>query len=321
MLHIGLVGPGGIADHRLAPALARIPDATLWSVCSRDLARASAFAARHDARGPVHTDLAAMLADPELHAVMLATPDRLHAAQAIAAARAGKHVFVEKPMATTVADAEAMRAAATAARITLAVGYHLRWHAGLRALRQHIQDGALGRILHLRIAWTFVERDPGNWRAGADVGRWWSLAAVGTHALDLAHWLLSPVCGEFEHMHALTTSFVHGGPHDESAVLALRFASGATADILTSVLFRAPRNVEVLGDRGTAVAEEVLGPHGAGRITITRSGAATSLPYTPVDPYQSELEDFIAAIRHGTTPEADATAGQRNVEWLCNLTR
>lgn len=126
MLHVGLVGPGGIAEHRLAPALGRIPGAMLWSVCSRDIQRSLSFALRHGARGPVHDDLDEMLADPALHAVILATPDRLHAAQAIAAARAGKHVFVEKPMATSVADAEAMRAAAEAANIKLAVGYHLR---------------------------------------------------------------------------------------------------------------------------------------------------------------------------------------------------
>ena len=318
MLHLGLVGPGGIADHRLAPAIRRLAGATLWSVCSRDHARAADFAARHGARH-VHTDYATMLADPDLHAVVLATPDRLHAAQAIAAARAGKHVFVEKPMATSVADAAAMLAAAADADIKLAVGYHLRWHAGLRALRHKILAGELGRILHLRVAWTFVERDPTNWRAGPDVGRWWSLAAVGTHALDLAHWLLSPVCGELAQLQALTSSFVHGGPHDESAVLALKFASGTTADILTSVLFRAPRNVEVYGDRGSARAEEVLGPHGNGRIVLTIDGTTSDLAYDPVDPYEQELRDFVAAIAGDRPPEVDAAAGLRNVEWLCEV--
>jgi 1,5-anhydro-D-fructose reductase (1,5-anhydro-D-mannitol-forming) len=320
VLNIGLVGPGGIADHRLAPALGRLRGACLWSVCSRDADRGHAFAARHAARGPVHTDLAAMLADPELHAVVLATPDRLHAAQAIACARAGKHVFVEKPLATSVPDAQAVLTAARDHAVTLAVGYHLRWHAGLRLLRERLHAGDLGRVLHLRVAWTFVERDPGNWRAGADVGRWWSLAAVGTHALDLAHWLLAPVCGDLTDLRALTTAFVHGGPHDESAVLALRFADGATADILTSVLFRAPRSVDIYCDRGSARAEEVLGPHGRGRITLTIDGTTTDLAYVEADPYQSELQDFVDAIHGSRPPEADAAAGLRNVQWLCEVT-
>jgi predicted dehydrogenase len=127
------------------------------------------------------------------------------------------------------------------------------------------------------------------------------------------------VCGELAQLQALTTSFVHGGPHDESAMLALRFASGATADILTSVLFRVPRDVEVLGDRGSARAAEVLGPHGAGRIALTIDGTTSDLAYDPVDPYEQELQDFVAAIAGDRPPEVDAAAGLRNVQWLCEV--
>ena len=316
MLNIGLVGPGSIADHRLAPALQRVAGARLWSVCSRDAARATAFAARHAAAGPVHTDLAAFLADPELHAVLIATPDRLHAAQAIAAARAGKHVFVEKPMATSVAEAAAVRAACDAADVRLAVGYHLRHHTGLRALRERLLSGALGRPLHMRVTWTFRERDPGNWRGGPELGRWWALAAVGTHGLDLARWFLRPQCGELVRAVALTSNPVHGGPHDETAALALRFASGATADILCSVLFRAPRAVELYCADGEARGDAVLGPQGDGRITV--DGA--ELAYTARDPYQSELEDFVAAIVDRRNPEVDGAEGLANVRWLCEVT-
>ncbi len=316
MLNVGVVGPGSIADHRLAPALRAVDGARLWSVCSRDRARGEAFAVRHGAAGPVHADLATLLADPELHAVVLATPDRLHASQAIAAARAGKHVFVEKPMATSVPEAEAMIAACTAADVRLAVGYHLRHHAGLVALRERLLAGALGRPLHMRIAWSFRERDADNWRGGPELARWWALAALGTHAIDLARWYLRPQCGELVRITALTGAPVHGGPHDETAAVALRFASGATADILCSVLFRAPRDVEVYGDAGQARAEEVLGPRGGGRITI--DGA--ELPYVVGDPYQGELQEFIDAIRHRRAPAVDGAEGLANVRLLCEAT-
>lgn len=316
MLHIGLVGPGSIADRRLAPALARVSGAVLWSVCSRDADRARAFAARHGARGGTHTDLETMLADPALDAVILATPDRLHAAQAIAAARAGKHVFVEKPMATELADAEAMVVACRAADVRLGVGYHLRFHAGLRALRARILAGELGRVLHMRATWTFVERDPGDWRASPTTGRWWSLAAVGTHALDLVRWYLLPASGEIEAAHALTAHPRHGGPHDETAMLALRFAGGATADILSSVIFRAPRSIEVLGEAGTARGDEVLGPQGGGRILVRER----ELEYTPADPYQGELQDFVDAVAQGRAPEVGGDEGLANVRWLCHTT-
>lgn len=97
---IGIIGPGGIAERKLAPALAEVDGATLWNVLSRDRARAAEFAARHGAASPrpAHDDLEAMLGDPELDGVIIATPDKLHAGQAIAAAAHGKHVLVEKPM-------------------------------------------------------------------------------------------------------------------------------------------------------------------------------------------------------------------------------
>lgn len=315
MLHIGLVGPGSIAA-RLAPALTRVSGAVLWSVCSRDADRARAFAAQHGARGGVHTDLGSMLADPDLDAVILATPDRLHADQTIAAAAAGKHVFVEKPMATDLGEAEAMVAACRAAGVQLGVGYHLRFHAGLRLLRERVLAGALGRLLHMRVTWTYRERNPDDWRASPTTGRWWSLAALGTHGLDLARWYLRPVAGELADAHALTAHPCHGGPHDETAMLALRFADGATADILTSVLFRAPRSIELFGDAGSARGDEVLGPRGDGRILLD----GRELDYTPVDPYQGELQDFVDAVAQGRAPEVGGDEGLANVRWLCHTT-
>src|SRR6185436_5427085 len=130
-LRIGILGPGLIADQKLAPALRRVPGACLWSVLSRDRARAAAFAARHGATAPApaFTEIEAFLADPGLDAVIIASPDRLHAREATLAAAAGKHVFVEKPMATSVDEARAMVNACAAAGVRLGVAYHLRFHA------------------------------------------------------------------------------------------------------------------------------------------------------------------------------------------------
>ena len=102
-LNIGILGTGGIANDQHAPTLSSLENAQFWSVLSRDIERAEAFAERHRAVAarPAFTDLDEMLADPDLDAIIIATPDRLHADQTIAAARAGKHVITEKPMATS----------------------------------------------------------------------------------------------------------------------------------------------------------------------------------------------------------------------------
>jgi predicted dehydrogenase len=315
-LRVGLIGPGGIADANLAPAIAATESMRLWSVLSRDHGRAAAFATKHGAAAarPAHTELAAMLADPELDAVVIASPDKLHAEQAIAAARAGKHVLVEKPMASSPEEAHAMVAAARDASVTLGVAYHLRWHAGHRALAERIRAGALGTILHARVLWTWQARDASNWRAHDDVGRWWGLGGVGTHGLDLARWMLREAggAGEIDDVAAVIGRPRWKTGHDETAVMALRFGSGATAEIVSSVVFRSTPRLELYGSTCAAICDGTLGPHGGGTIAID----GVALPFTQVDPYLGEMEDFARAVRERGRCAVPGDEGARNVEIL-----
>lgn len=313
-IRFAILGTGRIADNQLAPALAQVSGARLWSVLSRDERRGREFAARHGAASPspVHTGLAALLADPDLDAVLIATPDGLHAEQAVAALRAGKHVLVEKPMATDREGGRAMVDAAEEMGVQLGVAYHLRWHAGHRLLHEQVQAGALGELRHMRAQWTFRVADDSNWRAGDEVGRWWGLAGVGTHALDLVRWFLLPQCGETAELRSLITREVYSGPNDETALVMLRFASGATAEIVTSVLFDSPSRVEIYGARGAAVCEGTLGPHGAGAVRLL----GENLPFEPVNPFAGEIADFVAAVRDSRPPEVSGAEGLRNVELL-----
>jgi len=265
-MNIAMIGTGRIADAQLAPAIAQAEGARLWSVMSRDEQRGRKFAERHGAAAPnaVHTHLDSLLADDELDAVLIASPDKLHASQCIAAARAGKHVLTEKPMATDVAEAQAMVEACDKAGVVLAVAYHLRWHAGHRKLAEIVHGGELGTIRHMRVQWTFLAPDAGNWRASPDVGRWWGLAGVGTHCLDQVRWLMVPSCGEIAVQENLISREAWKGPHDETALISLGFESGATAEICSSVLFDAPRRMEVYGSSNYAICDDTLGRPRAG---------------------------------------------------------
>ncbi|MBL8680257.1 MAG: Gfo/Idh/MocA family oxidoreductase [Myxococcales bacterium] len=314
VLRCALLGTGGIANEFLAPALALTAGVRLWSVLSRSKSNAEAFASRHGALSPTpaYDDLDALLSDPSLDAVIVATPDRLHAAQCIAAARAGKHVFCEKPLATSADEARAIVAACEEARVTLGVAYHLRHHAGHRALVGEVRKGAIGRVRHARVQWTFAAPDATNWRASADVGRWWALASVGTHGLDLLRWVMVEAAGEVVEMKSLSSSPKFGVARDESTILTMKFADGSTAELFASVLFRAPRRVELFGDGGYAEATGTLGPWGKGEIRIND----TLLEYTPTNPYVGELEDFAAAVRERRSPAVDGREALRNVELL-----
>ena len=101
------------------------------------------------------------------------------------------------------------------------------------------------------------------------------------------------------------------GPHDETALLNFRFESGATAQLCSSVLWDAPKRMEVYGSSG-CLMEETLGPHGAGTIT-THEGP---LEFQVGNPYVGEVEDFVGAIRENRPPEVDGEEGMRNVELM-----
>ncbi len=314
-LKLALLGTGRIADKQLAPAIVQAKGVQLWSVLSREAERADGFASRYGAASstPAYTDPGELLRDPELDGVVIATPDKLHAGQAIAAARAGKHVLVEKPMATSVAEAEEMGRECDEAGVRLGVAYHLRWHAGHRLIANGVRNGEFGDLRHMRVQWTWPAPDDTNWRAHPDVGRWWSLAGVGTHCVDLVRWLMVPSCGEIDTVRSVISRSVWQGPHDETAVVALRLESGATAEWCSSVVFDSPTSLEIYGSRGYALCTDTLGSHGAGEIRTSLG----ELRYLPANPYIGEIEDFAAAIRDGRQPEVDGREGLRNVELLC----
>jgi 1,5-anhydro-D-fructose reductase (1,5-anhydro-D-mannitol-forming) len=314
MIRVAILGPGGISDEKLAPALAKIPGACLWSVLSRDLDRAKAFAAKHKASSsaPAYTDLELLLADPLLNAVLIATPDKLHAPQALSALQAGKHVLLEKPMVTSSQDGKKLVAEARARNLKLGVAYHLRWHAGHRLVIPRVRSGELGKPLHMRIRWTYQSLNANGWRAKPEVGQWWSLAAVGTHCLDLVRWAMLPLCGEVVEVVGITSNPGFQSQHDEQAVVGLKFASGATAEIFVSVLMRLSRDFEITTTEGSVQASETLGPYGGGEVRWN----GNKLLFEVADPYEGELRDFVEAVQTGREPEVSGEEGVRNVEIL-----
>lgn len=314
MTKIAMLGTGKIADNELAPAMRLARGAELWSVFSRSHERAREFAHRHRAASatPAYDNLDALLDDPALEAVIVATPDGLHAEQSIRAARAGKHVLTEKPMATTREEARAMVDACAKAEVKLAIAYHMRWHPGHRSLADQVRGGALGELRHMRVQWTFKSDDDRNWRAAPEVGRWWGLGAVGTHCLDQVRWFLCPSCGEVTDVRSVIGREVWAGPHDETAVLALKFDSGATAEICSSVLFDAPRRMEIYGADGYALCENTLGPSGSGAIWTDQG----SQSFEPANPYVGEIEDFVDAIQSNRAPEVAGDEGLNNIDIL-----
>ena len=195
-------------------------------------------------------DFAAILSDPNIDAVVLATPHSQHAEQIKQAAAAGKHILVEKPITLDHASAQAAVEAAREAGVMLAVGYCRRFHPSFGEMRQRLRDGRLGKIVgmvaqHTTSTSTFIP--PENWRADPDEAPAGAMTAVGLHALDL----MIEFAGRVRDVQCVTAR--HGdGPSDDTTTVLMRFAGGATGTIFCSVATATNFSFTAYGSMGLA---------------------------------------------------------------------
>ena len=307
----GLLGLGdGAGNHMGGLRRFRLDDIRVSTVCARDLQKAEAFAARNVmVRGTrrYFSDVREFLADPEIDAVIVATPDALHKEHAIAAMRAGKHVLVEKPMALTRRDAEDMARVAQHCGVRLGVGFHLRHHAGHQRLREGLREGAIGALSHIHLEWSTRSMGTDNWRASAKEG-WFALAALGSHALDLVAWLTSS-----DRANVFATKGFSATGRDERVTMHVELEHGVTASIRVSVADAPTKYFRLSGTKGTIECRDTLGGRGEGEIVLPDG---TRLGFTPANPYAAQIAAFVAAVREERDPDASARDGALNVRWL-----
>lgn len=245
-------------------------------------------------------------------ALILATPDGLHAEQAASAANAGLHVLVEKPLALSVHEGLRVRDAARAAGTALMVGYHLRHHAAHRALRDAIPERT-GAPSHIYVRWAWPDPKVDGWRAKGDDARFFAMAALGTHAVDLALWLVG------ERVESVTGMLSLEGATDRAAEVTLTFPGRAIAHVSVSVRERATSRLVVSGPLGELECTGSLGARGLGDLGYRARGTAfVPLTYVPENPYAAEIRAFAEAARHGTI-DADALENLTVLEGLTPL--
>ncbi len=203
-----------------------------------------------DAQGlRVADDYEALLADDELDAVVLATPHSLHADQVVAAAAAGKHVFCEKPFALTKADAQRAVAATQAAGVTLGLGYNRRFHPEMIKLRERIDSGELGTILHVEATMTFpnaLALTPDAWRAHRDETPAGGLTPMGVHAIDG----MIDLCGPIDHVVAQSFRRVVAVDSDDTTSVLLRMRDGMSGYLGTMTATGPGFSFQVFGSGG-----------------------------------------------------------------------
>jgi len=267
-VRFGVAGLGWVARDYVVPALAEAQDATAVASFDPDPA------ARIDGLR-AHDSLAALVADPEVDAVYVAAPNHRHLEIVEAAARAGKDVLCEKPMAPSLADARRMLAACKDVRY--ATAFDQRFHPAHVALRERI--GELGTVIAARIVyacWVGPDWAADNWRADPARAGGGALIDLAPHGLDLLRSLLG---AELEEVVALKQHRVHDYAVEDGAMLAARY----TGDVLASlhVAYNHPedlprRRLELIGTEGMAVATDTMGQDPGGMLSVNGADAAFS---------------------------------------------
>ena len=324
----GIVGCGMIAEFH-ARAIAEIPDARLAAVMSRSPANGGKIAAL--AAGgpcPIYDSVAALLADPAVDIVCVCTPSGAHLDPAVAAARAGKHVVVEKPLEVTLPRCDAIIDACDAAGVRLAAIFPSRFSPANLALKHAIDAGRFGRLTLADTAvkwWRSQEYyDSGKWRGTWDLDGGGALMNQAIHNVDLLGWLM----GEVASVQALTATLAHERIEVEDAAVALmRFRSGAlgTIQAATSAFPGLLKRTEIHGTQGSARVEQddvtfwsFLEPEPGDADRLAPAGAA---PGGASDPkaishagHRDQLVDLVAAIDEGRPALVDGREGRKAVE-------
>ncbi len=308
---IGIIGTGSIAETH-AQAIESSKEVTLVAVLSRSEEAAKAFASQRDSSGIAeYTTLESFTADETIDLVVIASPDKLHASQAKHCLEAGKHVLCEKPLTTDSKQGEQLLTLATSKNLLLATGFHLRSHTGHIELHKKIvEENCLGILRHIRAFWTF-KGSPDNWRAHSKVGKWWSLAAVGSHCIDQARWFADDQ-EEWQQFRTVISNNKWNSPHDETATLAAQFSTGPTVEITSSAQFASPSRLEIYGEYGYAICEDTFGRHGGGTIMLN----GKPLAFTPQNPFLNQIEHIADCIHSGEQPRNSGPIGLRSVRDL-----
>jgi predicted dehydrogenase len=245
------------------------------------------------------TSLEAIIDARACDAVILATPDGAHADQVERAARAGLHMLVEKPLALSKEDGERAVASARVSGVCLAVGYQLRHHAAHMRMVERMGE-LVGHVRSIFVKWAWPDPATDGWRARGDGARFWSLAALGTHGIDLALWLASGRAGgaavEATDVAALVEPRTG---RDHAAEVTMRLGT-ILAHVSVSVVHRAASRLLVSGDAGELEAIGTLGARGDGELLhrAPRQAAAT-VAFDAHDPYAAQLRDFVARAPRG----------------------
>ena len=316
---VALIGCGRVARVH-AGALARSPEAVLAVAVDIRRERAEAFAAQYGCEA--ETDWERVLTRADIDAVEICTPHYLHAPMTIAAAKAGKHILTEKPMALSVTDADAMIQAAEENGVTLGVIFQNRYNTASQAARQAVDSGEIGAIRGARAFLTWNRSDEyyshSDWKGTWDKEGGGVLIDQAIHTIDLVQWLMGPAA----ELHATYDTRDHDVINvDDVAEATIRFQNGALASIYANCLYPYDADVfvEIVGEKGLIRIIKDVAYIKVGNVTHTVEPVAD--PDQPTlgpgywgQSHAKQINDFFRSVRKGERPYIDGHEGKKAME-------
>lgn len=324
----GIVGCGMIANFH-AKAVADIRGANV--VACFDMVPAAADRLAGELGCTAYHDLDRMLADPAVDIVTICTPSGAHMEPAVAAAKAGKHVIVEKPLEVTLRRCDKIIAACEKAGVTLATIFPSRFHESSQVMKKAVDKGRFGRLTvgDSYVKWFRTQEyyDSGAWRGTWKLDGGGALMNQAIHSVDLLAWLMGPVAEISSH----TATLAHQRIEVEDVAMAtLKFESGALGVIeaTTAAYPGMLKRIELHGTTGSAVLEEeditvwdFAKPTAADKKLLEKMAGKTETGGGASDPaaighhgHTALFKDVLKAIKNGTRPLVDGYEGRRSVE-------
>jgi len=231
-IRTAIIGCGKVG-HIHAKALSTIGESEFVAVCDQQSERAQNFAGQYHVKA--YSDVAMMIRDAHIQAVVISTPHPVHAAPAIAAAHAGAHVLVEKPLASSLKDCDTMIEAAKSSGVRLGVISQRRWYLPVQRVKAAIASGKIGRPvlgMIVMLGWrdqAYYQADP--WRGKWDAEGGGVLVNQSPHQLDILQWLMGPIEEVFAYWDNLNHPYIEV---EDTAIAVIRFKNGGLGSIVVS---------------------------------------------------------------------------------------
>ena len=318
-LRWGVLSTAAIAREKWIPGARHSPRSEVVAIASRDGVNGRRVATELGIPR-AHDSYEALLADPEVDAVYIPLPNHLHREWTLAAARAGKHILCEKPLALTSADAEAMVEAADASGVRLMEAFMYRLHPSWVAVRELVEGGRIGRLQAIQSWFSYYNDDRANIRNSLEAGGG-ALYDIGSYSINLSRMLFG---SEPERVDGAILRDPDMGI-DVVATGLLGFPGGGTATFTCSIRSEPDQRVHIYGTEGhiSLGIPFNIPPDRPTHVFVTHGGEPPVAPHVErltfdvADPYGVEAEAFASAILDDTplpTPPEDAVANVRVIE-------